>query len=119
MPIVSTTTPATGPARIRQITAQELKSMLDGGVPLELLDVRTEEERAIAKIEGARLLDQAAVEHLQGLGRDTLLVFQCHHGVRSHAAARHFVAQGFTNVCNLEGGIEAWSLAVDPSVPRY
>jgi monothiol glutaredoxin len=112
-------TDATSPPHIRQITAQELKSMLDSGVPLQLLDVRTEQERAIARIEGARHLDEAAVEYLQGLGRDTLLVFHCHHGMRSQSAARHFLAQGFTNICNLAGGIEAWSVTVDPSVRRY
>jgi len=110
----------TGPTtRIRQLTAPELKAMLDSKVPLELLDVRTEAERAIARIEGARHLDQAAVEELQDLPRDTLLVFHCHHGMRSQAAAQRFVAQGFTNVCNLAGGIEAWSVSVDPSVRRY
>jgi monothiol glutaredoxin len=106
-------------AHVQQITAQELKSMLDSGVPLELLDVRTEAERSIARIERARHLDEHAVEYLQSLGRDTRLVFHCHHGIRSQAAAQHFVAQGFTNVCNLVGGIEAWSVTIDPSVRRY
>jgi monothiol glutaredoxin len=112
-------TPPDSPAPVRQITAQELKALLDGGTPLHLLDVRTEAERAIARIAGARHLDQAAADDLQALDRDTLLVFHCHHGIRSQAAARHFVAQGFTNVCNLVGGIEAWSVTVDPSVRRY
>jgi monothiol glutaredoxin len=111
------TTPT--PAGIRQISAQELEAMLNQRLPLELLDVRTEAERAIAKIQGARHLDEAAVAYLQGLDRDTLLVFHCHHGIRSQAAAQYFLAQGFTNICNLEGGIEAWSTTVDPSVRRY
>jgi len=93
--------------------------MLDEGIPLELFDVRTEAERAIAKIEGARHLDPSGVQYLQGLGRDTLVVFHCHHGIRSQAAAQRFLAQGFTKVRNLAGGIEAWSVAVDPSVRRY
>jgi monothiol glutaredoxin len=109
----------TEPAPIRQITAPELKALLDQKVPLELLDVRTEGERAIARIEEARHLTPEAVERLQQLPRDTLLVFQCHHGIRSQAAARHFAGLGFTNLCNLVGGIEAWSTSVDPSVPRY
>jgi monothiol glutaredoxin len=104
---------------IRQITAQELKSMLDARVPLELIDVRTEAEWNIARIEGARLLDEAGVEDLKRLARDTLLVFQCHHGIRSQSAAQYFVAEGFTNVANLVGGIEAWSTTVDASVRRY
>jgi monothiol glutaredoxin len=106
-------------ARIRQITARELKSMIDRGTPLELWDVRTEGERNIAKIADARLLDPAGVEHIEALDRSTLLVFHCHHGMRSQAAAQHFLAKGFTNLCNVSGGIDAWSLQVDASVPRY
>ena len=109
----------TTPARIRQITVRELKSMLDAGEALELWDVRTDEERRIAKIAGARHLDPQGVEHIEKLPRDTLLVFHCHHGIRSQSAGQHFVAKGFTNVCNVVGGIEAWSLQVDTSVPRY
>jgi monothiol glutaredoxin len=106
-------------APIRQISVEELKSMLDSGGPLELWDVRTEEERSLATIVGARHLDQPGVAYLEELPRDTLLVFHCHHGIRSQSAGQHFVAQGFTNVCNVVGGIEAWSLRVDTSVPRY
>ena len=101
------------------ISPKELKALREGGVPHELLDVRTENERALARIEGSRLLDQAAVAELQDLERDTLLVFQCHHGIRSHRAAQYFLGLGFTNVRNLVGGIDAWSQDVDPSVPRY
>ena len=93
--------------------------MLDSGASFQLWDVRTEAERGIAKIEGARHLDREGAESLEDLSRETPLVFLCHHGIRSQAAGQHFVAKGFTNVCNVEGGIEAWSLYVDSSVPRY
>jgi len=43
----------------------------------------------------------------------------CHHGIRSRQAAEYFLRQGFTNLYNLSGGIDAWSTLVDPSVPRY
>jgi monothiol glutaredoxin len=104
---------------IKQITAQELKALMDADAPLELFDVRTAAEREIATIAGARLLDQAAVDHLQTLDKSTPLVFHCHHGGRSQRAAQQFEAQGFTDVSNLAGGIDAWSTAVDPTVKRY
>ncbi len=73
----------------------------------------------MAKIEGARLLDQALHDHLMTLERDTPIVFQCHHGMRSQAAAEYFLGAGFRRLYNLIGGIEAWSRDVDPAVPRY
>jgi monothiol glutaredoxin len=107
------------PARVKPLSAKELKAMMDKGAKLALFDVRTDAERKIAKIEGARLLDREAVESIEAMDKGETLVFHCHHGVRSQAAAERFVALGFTNVYNLQGGIDAWSQAVDPSVPRY
>jgi monothiol glutaredoxin len=107
------------PARVKSLTAQGLKAMLDRGDKLELFDVRTTAERATAKIEGAIHLDEAAQERLLGLDKNTVLVFHCHHGARSRSAAEHFLKQGFTKVFNLEGGIDSWSQTVDPSVPKY
>lgn len=104
---------------IPQLSAPALKTLIEGGQPLELVDVRTPEECAIASIRGARLLDQQYHDELLARDRDTLMVFQCHHGMRSQSAAEYFRAAGFRNVHNLEGGIDAWSLLVDPSVPRY
>ena len=73
----------------------------------------------IAKIEGARLLDQACHDYLLGLDRNTSIVFQCHHGIRSQSAAEYFIRHGFRCLYNLEGGIDAWSQLVDGFVPRY
>ena len=107
------------PPAVRQLSAPDLKTLLESGAAIERVDVRTEDECAVAAIDGFRLLDQAYHDALLLLDRNAPIVFQCHHGIRSHAAARHFLAQGFTNVCNLVGGIEAWSVQIDPSVPRY
>jgi len=104
---------------VKQISATELKAMLESGEPLELIDVRTEAERAIASIEGSRLLDRDYGDYILGLDRDRTLVFQCHHGIRSQAAAEYCIEKGFRNVYNVVGGIDAWSLTVDRSVPRY
>ena len=104
---------------IRQISAPELKAMMDRGEAVELIDVRTEHERAMAVIDGSKLLDDGVHEYLLSLDRSTPIVFQCHHGMRSQAAAEYFARNGFTNVYNLAGGIDAWSTDVDRSVPRY
>jgi len=104
---------------VGQISVQELKQKLDAGERFEFFDVRSPEERATASISGARLLTQEESTRLEKLPKDTTLVFHCHSGGRSQAAAEHFAALGFSNVWNLTGGIDAWSLEVDPEVPRY
>lgn len=104
---------------IQQLSAPELKAMIDGGAAFEFVDVRTGEERDVARIDGSRLLDQAYHDHLIGLDRNTPIVFQCHHGIRSQSAAEYCQGLGFQNLFNLRGGIDAWSQLVDPSVPRY
>jgi monothiol glutaredoxin len=104
---------------IRQISPSELKAMIDAGAKFEFADVRTETERSLSRIEGARLLDRAYHDHLLTLDKETPIVFQCHHGVRSQSAAEYFEGLSFSNLYNLSGGIDAWSLKVDASVPRY
>jgi len=106
-------------AEVRQMSVRELAQRLASGERFGLFDVRTPEERAIAHIEGARLLDANLAEQLERLDKNTLLVFHCHHGGRSQHAAEHFAALGFTNVWNVGGGIDAWSQEVDATVPRY
>jgi monothiol glutaredoxin len=107
------------PKAVDQITVGELKELIERGDEFVFLDVRTQQERDIAEIPGARLLDESLAAELEALPRDTMLVFHCHHGGRSQAAAEHFSAHGFSDVHNVVGGIEAWSVEIDPSVPRY
>ena len=104
---------------VHEIPATELKAMLDRGDAFELIDVRSPQEHAYAVIPGARLLDQESYDELTQKDRATPLVFSCHHGERSRAAAHHFLQLGFENVKNVRDGIEGWSLNVDPSVRRY
>lgn len=106
------------PPRVRAVQPAELKEQLARGEKFHFVDVRTEGERALAKIEGSRLLDSAYEDELNALPKAEKLVFMCHHGMRSQAAAQRFLERGFTNVWNLVGGIDAWS-AIDPKVPRY
>jgi monothiol glutaredoxin len=107
------------PPRVRGISAAALNGWLSEGKPHELFDVRGADERETAAIEGARAWDESANAYVESLDPDTVLVFHCHHGGRSQAAAQHWVRKGFRQVYNLEGGIDAWSLNVDPEIPRY
>ena len=107
------------PPKVRQMAPRELARRLDLKEGLQLFDVRTEGERQTAMITGSRLLDRATEAEITQLPKDAVLVFHCHHGGRSQAAAEHFLGQGFKNVYNLAGGIDAWSVEVDPSVRRY
>jgi monothiol glutaredoxin len=106
------------PPRVKTISVHELKAKLATG-PLELFDVREQKERDVAHIEGARLLDKDAQDHIFSLDPKTPLYFHCHHGARSQKAAAFFLSKGFENVYNVSGGIDAWSLEIDPNVPRY
>ena len=108
-----------GPPPVRELSTPELKALIESGTPFELVDVRTDEEREFAKIDGSRLLDQSYHDALRSLDPNTPIVFQCHYGVRSRQAAEYFRHVGFRNLYNLRGGIDAWSQFVDPSVLRY
>jgi monothiol glutaredoxin len=106
------------PARVKRASVEQLKAALDAG-KVELIDVRTEQERGLAKIEGSRLLDAATDAYIQSLPKQTPLYFQCHTGRRSLMAAQRYLELGFREVYNVEGGIEAWSQRIDKSVPHY
>ncbi len=107
------------PARVKGLSAVEVKKWMDEGKTFELFDVRTDGERETAKVDRARPLDVDGEKHLAGLPKDRPIVFMCHHGMRSKAAAERVLKDGFKQVYNLEGGIDAWSQTVDATVPRY
>jgi molybdopterin/thiamine biosynthesis adenylyltransferase/rhodanese-related sulfurtransferase len=105
---------------IPSISVQELKQKMDEGAQLTLLDVREPDEYEIARIAGARLIPLGELEaRMAELPPSGMLVCQCHSGGRSAHAAQLLKEAGFANVYNLAGGIDAWSLEVDPAVPRY
>jgi monothiol glutaredoxin len=107
------------PAAVKQVDGKALKALLDSGTVKHVYDVRTEKERGMAKLEGTKLLDDAAMQEIEALPKDAHIAFYCHQGTRSRGAAEHFLKLGFTNLYNLAGGLDAWSRDVDPSVPRY
>jgi adenylyltransferase/sulfurtransferase len=107
---------------IWEVSAEDVKGMLDRGEPLVLIDVRQPEEYAIARIHGARFIPLGDLPmHLRQLEScgDEPIVTYCHKGARSLQAAAFLRQQGFTNARSMAGGIEAWSLRIDGNVPRY
>jgi adenylyltransferase/sulfurtransferase len=114
--------PAAGEAPLSEVTAAEVRRRLDGGETLLLLDVREAAERETACIAGATWIPlgelASRASELEDW-RNRPVVVHCHHGGRSARGAALLQEQGFSQVSNLTGGIEAWSLTIDPSVPRY
>jgi len=85
-----------------------------------LLDVREPWENSLAKLEGSVLVPLGTLpQSLSRLDRNAEIIAYCHHGMRSADATGFLLQQGFPNVKNLVGGIDAWSIQVDGSVPRY
>ena len=101
------------------LTPKELIIRLRGH-PIALIDVREPYEWAIAHLAGARLVPLDTIpQAMATFDRDAEIVVYCHHGTRSDAAAGWLREQGFARVRNLIGGIDRWSLDVDPSLRRY
>lgn len=102
------------------ITPKELKERMDKGEKLFLLDVREPWEHSLAKIEGCVLIPLGTLpQSMEQVDQSAEIIAYCHHGMRSADATGFLLQQGYPNVKNLIGGIDAWSLQVDPSVPRY
>jgi len=102
---------------------QDVKRRLDAGEKLHLIDVREPHEFALAKIEGASLIPMRSVpgelQDLEARADEGTLIVYCHHGVRSLNVVHWLREQGVTACQSMAGGIDAWSLGIDPSVLRY
>jgi len=85
-----------------------------------LLDVREASEVETCAIAGSRHIPMQQVpEHLTDLPLDRLILVHCHHGGRSLRVTQFLRANGFAQVCNVAGGIDAWAEEIDPSLARY
>ncbi|PKL74260.1 MAG: rhodanese [Candidatus Melainabacteria bacterium HGW-Melainabacteria-1] len=103
-----------------EISVQEAAALLQSSADVRLIDVREDFEREICCIKSSQQLTETLAEDMiQNWDRGQQIVFQCHHGGRSRAAAEYFIQQGFSQVRNLNGGIDAWSREIDPSLARY
>ena len=107
-----------------EVSAAEAKRLLWEAHPGEmlLLDCRTPDEHATAKIAGALLLPMQELPERIGeleAWKAKPIIVHCHHGVRSAHAIAFLRGQGFSRLTNLSGGIDRWSTELDPSIARY
>lgn len=101
---------------------QTLKQLRDDNADFLLLDVRQESEYETAKIDGSMLLPMGELGDRIGEldeHKDRHIIVHCHHGGRSLRVTHALREAGFSNTQNLAGGIDQWSLDIDPDVPRY
>lgn len=110
---------------ISQISVEQLQQRLvESPEQLQLIDVREEPEVAIAFVEGFENLPLSEFPEWSDqiktrFNPDAETLVLCHHGVRSAQMCQWLLTQGFSNVKNIAGGIDAYSLIIDPSIPRY
>jgi rhodanese-related sulfurtransferase len=110
--------------RALEISPTEAVALLapGGPHPALLLDCRTAEEHATARIDGAVLIPMQEIAARIGeldAWREKTIVVHCHHGVRSLRVTQWLRERGFTRATSMRGGIDAWSTEVDPGVPVY
>jgi len=106
---------------VQRFTAQELNTFLnDNNTPPLLLDVREPWEFEIAHIGGSILLPMHQIpSSLDQFTANQEIVLICHHGIRSRQVAYFLESAGFTNLINLEGGVNAWAHKVDHKMAKY
>ena len=105
-----------------EIDVRAVAALRAAAEPFLLLDCREPDEHALTRIEGAVLIPMRTIpERLAELEprRGDRIVVHCHHGVRSLRVARFLRERGFAAAQSMAGGIEAWALEIDPSLPRY
>jgi rhodanese-related sulfurtransferase len=103
-----------------EITPLELSRLLQERKPCLLIDVRGADERLIARIEGDTHIPlETILEQAETLPKDQTLIFYCHSGVRSGQVCRLLLSRGFAMVKNLTGGIDRWTVEIDPTLKRY
>lgn len=104
-----------------QITPLELRRRLNHGEPMVLVDVRERWEADIVSLPEARYipLNELRYRAEEEIDPDDEIILYCHHGMRSMEAAMMLWDLGYEQVKSLAGGIERWTVEVDPSLPRY
>lgn len=102
------------------IDVQTLARLRGSGEALTVVDIREPWETDICLIEGSRRIPMRTLpERVTELPEEGLLVVVCHHGARSAQATAWLRSRGVEQAVNLQGGIEAWALSIEPDMARY
>ncbi|MBT8098506.1 MAG: hypothetical protein KJO82_02085 [Gammaproteobacteria bacterium] len=105
---------------ILTVTPAELVQRRNSGELWRLLDVREPWETEIVRVDDAIFMPmQELPSRLTELSPEEPLAVLCHTGGRSARVAEFLMHRGFSRVANVTGGIDAWSISVDASLPRY
>ena len=104
---------------MKEITVHELKEKKEKGEKFTLLDVREKFEYQISNLNGTLIPLQQLKDRLDKLDKDKEIVVMCRSGSRSLTACHTLRENGFENVVNLKGGVNAWAREIDSSMPIY
>ncbi|MDZ4860423.1 MAG: rhodanese-like domain-containing protein [Candidatus Hydrogenedentes bacterium] len=107
---------------MRTCSPRELKEKLERADEFLLLDVRSDEELALARVDGCTHIPMPDLDDRMAeleIWKTKEIVVMCHHGIRSLMAQEYLESEGFRRVRNLTGGIDAYAVHGDPSVARY
>ena len=104
---------------LKSINTQELNDLFSKKSDFTLLDVRENEEIAIAKIQSSTHIPMGQiVDRIDEIDKNKPVIVMCHSGGRSARVCVYLVNNGY-DATNLAGGINSWSINIDPSVPQY
>ncbi len=106
------------PPPVKQMTVQELAKKLEAG-NITLVDIRGDDERSRAFIEGTEILTREVMDKLEQMPKDSEIAFLCQHGNASQGAAEYFRKKGFTKISNVAGGMQAWAQEINTSLPSF
>jgi sulfur-carrier protein adenylyltransferase/sulfurtransferase len=102
-----------------EASVHEVKTRLDKGEPLFLLDVRQPFEYDMVHLDAKLIPLNDLPNRLLELDREREIILYCHSGVRSASATNYLRSNGFKRARNLAGGIDKWAREIDPTMPRY
>lgn len=104
---------------MKEVTVQELKSMMDHNDEFQLIDVREPFEYEVSNLNGLNIPLAGILIEADKVSKDIPVVIQCRSGKRSAQAVMLLEQQGYTNLANLKGGILAWKEEIDPEIDVY